>query len=130
MHAPQQLGAVQGDEQVVGADVECSVQLGQVDILGAAKHLAGLLDQRRHLLAQGQRPRRGHQATAGADQDRVAQRIANPAQGPAHGRRAQVHALRRADHAAFVEQGVEGDEQVHVREVHGRFPLQLWESRW
>ena len=80
--------------------------------------------------AQFQRARRRHQATAGAHQYRVAQGIADAPQGPAHGGRAQVHALRRADYAAFIEQDVEGDEQVHVRELHGRFPLQLWETRW
>jgi len=122
MHAPQQLGAIQGDEQVIGANVEGAIKPGQVDCIGAAEHLASLLHQCCHLLAQGQRPRGRHQATAGAHQDRVAQGIANTPQRAAHRRRAQVHALRGADHAAFVEQGIEGDEQVHVRELHGRFP--------
>ncbi|CAI3809104.1 hypothetical protein GLGCALEP_05519 [Pseudomonas sp. MM221] len=129
-HHAQQLGAVQGNEQIIGADVEGTVQVDQVDIVAAAEYLPGLLYQPMHLFAQGQRTRRRHQATAGAYQDRVAQGITDTPQGPAHRCRAQVHALRRAHHAALVEQGIEGDEQVHVRELHGRFPLQLWETRW
>ena len=129
-HHAQQLGAVQGDEQVIGAYVEGTVQVHQVDIITATEHLPGLLYQPMHLLAQGQRPRRGHQATTGTHQDRVTHGFANAPQCPAHGRRAQVHSLSCADHAALVEQDIEGDEQVHVRELHGRFPLQLWEWRW
>ncbi|MNE31175.1 hypothetical protein D3C80_1247260 [compost metagenome] len=118
MHHAQQLRAIQGDEQVIGADVERPVERGQVDLLTAAEHQPGLLDQRPHLVMQGQRPRCRHQAATGADQNRIANRLADPPQGPAHGRRAQVHAPCSADHTALIEQRIEGDQQVHIRNLH------------
>lgn len=79
----------------------------------------GLLDHVAHLLAQFQRARGRRQAAAGAYQYRVAQRVADPPQGAAHGRRAQVHAPGRPGDTAFVQQDIQGQQQVEVGQGHG-----------
>ena len=78
------------------------------DTLECAKDC--LLDHIAHLLLQLQGLGGRHQATPGAHQDRVAHRFTYARESTAHGRRAEVHAARGADHAALVEQSVEGDQ--------------------
>jgi len=79
----------------------------------------GLGQQPRHRLAQPLRARRGHQAAAGAHQQRVAQRLAQPRQRMAGGRHAQVQALGRRGHAAAGQQRVQHAQQVEVVGFHG-----------
>lgn len=64
------------------------------------------------------RARGGHQLAAGADHDRVAYRLADPRQGTAHRRWAEVHAARGSDHAALFEKNVEGDQEIHIGKMH------------
>jgi hypothetical protein len=78
----------------------------------------GLLDHIADLLAQLQGAGRGRQTAAGTHQHRVTQRGADPAQGAAHRRRAQVHPARGGGHAAFVNQHVQCQQQVQVRQGH------------
>ena len=54
-----------------------------------------------------------------ANQQRITRRFPQAGQRPAHGRGAQLQALRRTHDAALVEQHVEGGKQVEVDVVHG-----------
>ena len=76
-------------------------------------------------LAQLERARRRHQAAPGPDQQRIAGRLAQSRQRPAHRRRAQPQPLRRARHAALGEQHVEGDQQVEIGCRHAPTIAQL-----
>lgn len=65
-------------------------------------------------LAQFERPRRGNEAAPGSNEKRVARRLTQPLERPAHGRGAQAQPLRGARDAAFGEQHVQGDEEVEI----------------
>src|SRR6185312_11894891 len=64
-----------------------------------------------HRADQGLGPRGGHERRALADEQRVVEEPAQPAERVAHARLAEPDALRRARDAALAEQGVERDEQ-------------------
>ncbi|KAG0957218.1 hypothetical protein G6F31_012515 [Rhizopus arrhizus] len=117
-HVPQ-AAAVAADEHVVGADAEGTFQGLDVHLAPFVEHPMGLLDHVAHLLAQFQRAWGRRQAAAGADPPRVAQRVAAPPQGAAHGRRAQIHAPSRSGDAAFVQQDIQGQQQVEIGQGHG-----------
>ena len=71
-------------------------QRGEVGRLGRAQDGLGVLHQRADPLAQLERPRCGHQPTPGPHQQRVAGRLAQARQRPAHRRRAEPQPPRRA----------------------------------
>ncbi|MCY1424021.1 hypothetical protein D9M71_397520 [compost metagenome] len=118
LHHVEQLAAIDTHEEIVGANTEPPAQAAQLHLIGGAKQQRRLLDNLPHLLAQCQCLGRRHQPTAGPHQDRIADGLANPSQRATHGRRAEVHPPRRAYYAPFVEQGVESDQEVHVRKLH------------
>ena len=113
-----QLAAIRADKYVVGAQAESAFQCAQVDFAAGSEDGVRLLHHAAHLLAQFQRARGGRQAAPGAHEDGVADGVADARQGAAHGRGAQMHAPRGGHGAAFLEQDIEGDEQVQVREFH------------
>ena len=69
--------------------------------------------------------RGGHERRALADEQRIVEEPAQPAERVAHARLAEPDALRRPRDAALAEQGVERDEQVEVEaaEVHSSVNL-------
>ncbi|MNN54549.1 hypothetical protein D3C81_1693720 [compost metagenome] len=105
----EQLAAINADKKVIGPNAEPPPQGTQLHRIGRTKQQRRLLHHTAHLLAQLQRLGRRHQPTPGTHQNRIANGLANTRQRPAHRRRAEVHPPRRADNAALVEQGVEGD---------------------
>ncbi|ETD42535.1 hypothetical protein X922_25670 [Pseudomonas aeruginosa VRFPA08] len=115
----QYAGGQTADQGVVGTQGEAALQLVQLDGLAGVEQVAGLVHQLPDLLLQFQGAGRGHQLAAGADHDRVAYRLADPRQGTAHRRWAEVHAARGSDHAALFEKNVEGDQEIHIGKMHG-----------
>ncbi|MNE03325.1 hypothetical protein D3C80_958210 [compost metagenome] len=122
----EQLAAVDADKEVVGPNTETPPQRTQLHRIGRTKQQTGLFHHAANLFAQLQCLGGRYQATAGAHQDRIANGLANARQRPAHGRRAEVHPPRRAHHTALVEQSIEGDQQVHVWELHGEHSCLIW----
>lgn len=72
------------------------------------------------LVFEGERPRGRYHASAGPDQDRVRQAFPDAPQGVTHRRRRKTHPPCGSGYAAFLEQGVEGNEQAEVRGLHGK----------
>ncbi|MNI55379.1 hypothetical protein D3C73_1103250 [compost metagenome] len=118
-----QLATVNADKKIVRTDAEAPAQAAQVHHPRRVEQPGGLFHHVAHLFAHLQRLGCRHQATTGAHQNRIADRLANARQRATHGRRAEVHPPRRAHHATFVEQGVEGDQKVDVRELHAEHSL-------
>ncbi len=106
-----------GDEGVVPAHGEHLVQGGQVDFRAGGQQLVGLLHQGVDLGAHGQRPGGGGHVASGADQDLVAGGFADAAQRAAHRRCGDVEPGRGPGHAALLQQGVQGGEQIQI-ELH------------
>jgi hypothetical protein len=69
-------------------------------------------------LAQFDRARRRHETAPGSDQQRIARRLAQSRQRPAHGRWAESQAAGGARHAAFGEQDIKGEQQVQIGSSH------------
>jgi hypothetical protein len=105
-------------EAFAGAQGEGAVELRDIEQGDRAQRRFGGVDEGADLGSQLQRARRGYQAAAGADQERVAGFGAQAGQGSAHGRRAEAQAHGGAGHAAFGEQGVEGEQEVQVGAGH------------
>lgn len=79
------------------------------------------------MIVKGERhgPRRRHHLVQLADEELVAQRMAQPVERRAHRRLAQADPVARPSGAAFAHQGIEYPQQVEVEggEIHGSDPL-------
>ena len=102
------------DEAFAGPQRERPDELPEVELLGGAQHRLAVLHELADPLAQLERPRRGNETAPGPDQQRIARRLAQPRQRPAHRRRAEPQPLGGARDAAFREQHIERDEQVEI----------------
>ena len=79
-------------------------------------------------LAKLERSRRGNERAPGSDQERIARRLSQSRERPAHRRRAEAQAPRSARDAALCEQHVERDEQIEVG--HAVAPYQSLAATW
>ena len=110
------------DEAFAGPQREGADELFEIELLDRAQHRLRVLHELADPLAELERAGRGNQAAPGPDQQRIARRLAQPRQGPAHRRRAEPQPPGRARDAAFGEQHVEGDQQVEIGSRHATDP--------
>ncbi|MNS74522.1 hypothetical protein D3C72_1080000 [compost metagenome] len=106
-------------EAVAGSQAEGAHQPGRVYLLLGAQHGVRILHQLADLSAQGQGPRRGHQTPTRPHQQRIPRGLPQPGQGPAHGGGAQGESSGGTGHAALVQQGIQGQQQIEVGGIHG-----------
>ncbi len=132
-HPGEERGPVHGGEGVVGQHGEGARKGGQVHLCAGEEEGAGPFHDRADLTLYGERVRGGHHDPAGPDQDRVAEGLADPAEGPAHGGLGQVHAGRRPGHARLLQEDVQGDEEIQIqpglRHAHSSLAQLALESR-
>ena len=106
------------DETVARPQRERPGHLAKVRLARRAQDRLRVLHERPDGLSELDRPRRGHEAAPGPDQQRILRRLAQPRQRPAHRRGAQAQAPGRARDAPLGEQHVERHEQVEVGRRH------------
>jgi hypothetical protein len=114
------------DEAFAGAQREGSHQPLEVERLGRAQHRCSVLHELTDPPAQRERPGRRDETASGPDQQRIARRRTQSRQRPAHRRRAEPQPLRRARHAAFRKQHIEGDQQIEIGCRHGSSIAVMW----
>lgn len=103
-----------GLHRVVGRrDRQGHARIGRHEGAGTQQGF-GVLQQLLDGAGELERPQRGHDAALRTHEERVAERFAQAGQHAADRRLSEPQALGGTGHAAFVEQGIEGLQQVEV----------------
>src|SRR5262249_21213091 len=105
-------------ETFAGPQRERAGKRSEVELLGRTQRRFSVQHELADLFAQRERPAGRHQTASGPDQQRIARGLAQARQRPAHGRGAQPQPSGRARDAAFLEQHIEGDQQVEIGRRH------------
>jgi hypothetical protein len=99
---------------IVRPDGEGPPQRGEVEVASGVYEEVSLLDELVEPAGDGERPRRRHESAPGPDQDGVAERPPDAAQGATRRGHGQVQPLGRGGNAALGQQHVQRGEQVPV----------------
>ncbi len=102
-------------DHVLAEDREGALHRPEVGVPAGPEQRTGPLHHRAHLGAHGERVRCRHHATAGPDEDRITEGLADPAEGAAHRRLGQVQPAGGALHALLLQQNVQREQQVQVQ---------------
>ena len=116
-HPGHEAGRHQHFQPVGGGHAHHALGARQLEIVRAADEVAGVGQPGAHARRQRQGAVGGHHALARSHQQFVVEQHAQPCQGVAHGRLADVDAFGGTRHVALGQQGVERDQQVEVDAV-------------